>query len=48
MNSAKFVKETLLIDNWLMKVDYILAFTTFIHDVSKKNRYRYGHSSLSL
>jgi len=30
------VKETSLNDNWWMKVDYILAFITFIYDVLRK------------
>jgi len=30
------VKETLLNDNWWMKVDYILVFTAPIYDVFKK------------
>jgi len=33
---AQLVKETLLNDNWLMKVYYILAFTAPIYDVLKK------------
>ena len=36
VNSAQFVKETLLNDNWWMKVDYILIFTAPIYDVLKK------------
>jgi len=35
VNRAQFVKETLLNDNWWMKVDYILAFTALIYDVLK-------------
>jgi len=36
VDSAQFVKETLLTDHWWMKVDYILAFTAPIYDVLKK------------
>ncbi|XP_068497993.1 uncharacterized protein [Phaseolus vulgaris] len=36
VDSAQFVKETLLTDNWWMKVDYILAFTAPIYDVLRK------------
>jgi len=36
VDSAQFVKEILLNDNWWMKVDYILAFTAPIYDVLKK------------
>jgi len=36
VDSAQFVKETLLTDNWWMKVDYILAFTVPIYDVLRK------------
>jgi len=36
VDSAQFVKETLLNDNWWMKVDYILAFTAPIYDVLRK------------
>jgi len=36
VDSAQFVKETLLNDNWWMKVDYILAFTTPIYYVLRK------------
>jgi len=33
VDSAQFVKKTLLKDNWWMKVDYILVFTAPIYDV---------------
>ncbi|XP_027922790.1 uncharacterized protein LOC114180686 [Vigna unguiculata] len=36
VDSAQFVKENLLNDNWWMKVDYILAFTAPIYDVLRK------------
>jgi len=36
VDSAQFVKETLLTDNLWMKVDYILAFTAPIYDVLRK------------
>jgi len=36
VESAQFLKETLLNDNWWMKVDYILAFTASIYDVLRK------------
>jgi len=36
VDSAWLVKETLVNDNWWMKVDYILAFTAPIYDVLKK------------
>jgi len=36
VNSAQFVKETLLNDNWWMKVNYILIFTAPIYDVLRK------------
>ena len=36
VDSAQFVKETLLTDNWWMKVDYILTFTAPIYDILRK------------
>jgi len=36
VDSAQFVKETLLNNNWWMKVDYIVAFTAPIYDVLRK------------
>ena len=36
VDNARTVKETLLNDNWWMKVDYILAFTAPIYDVIRK------------
>jgi len=36
VDKAQFVKETLLNDNWWMKVDYILAFTAPIYDVLRQ------------
>jgi len=36
VDNAKFLKETLLNDNWWMKVDHILAFTAPIYDVLRK------------
>nr|XP_007144620.1 hypothetical protein PHAVU_007G170700g [Phaseolus vulgaris]ESW16614.1 hypothetical protein PHAVU_007G170700g [Phaseolus vulgaris] len=36
VDSAQFVKETLLTDHWWMKVDYILAFIAPIYDVLRK------------
>nr|XP_007161843.1 hypothetical protein PHAVU_001G102800g [Phaseolus vulgaris]ESW33837.1 hypothetical protein PHAVU_001G102800g [Phaseolus vulgaris] len=35
VDSGQFVKETLLTNNWWMKVDYKLAFTAPIYDVLK-------------
>jgi len=36
VDSTQFVKETLLNNNWWMKVDYIVAFTAPIYDVLRK------------
>jgi len=36
IDSAQFLKETLLNGNWCMKIDYILAFKVCIYDVLKK------------
>jgi len=39
VDSAQFVKKTLLNDNWWIKVDYILAFTVPIYDVLRKKKH---------
>jgi hypothetical protein len=36
VQKAKFVKDTLLDDNWWDKVNYIIAFTSPIYDVLRK------------
>jgi len=36
VDNTRTVKETLLNDNWWMKVDYILAFIALIYNVLRK------------